>query len=133
MLGEQISEGQGKRTGRRVVATDPHLKVEVSFEETTKLLGADGLNIGTYISYPKPGGSLHGEGEGVFASLDGEMAAWRAIGVGQFGPDGSVRYRGTLSFNTLSQKLIRLNSMAGMFEFDVDAQGNTRSKIWGGK
>jgi hypothetical protein len=69
MLGEQISEGLGKRTGRRVVATDPSLKVEVSFEEMAKLLGADGLNIATYISYPKPGGGLHGEGEGVFAAV----------------------------------------------------------------
>jgi hypothetical protein len=133
MLGEQISEGQGKRTGRRIVATDPNLKVEVSFEELTKLLGVDGLNIGTYISYPKPGGSLHGEGEGVFAALDGEMTTWRAIGVGQVGADGSIRYRGTLSFNSASPKFAPLNAVAGAFEFDVDVQGNTHSKIWGWK
>lgn len=130
MLGEQISEGVGKRTGRRVVATDPNLKVEVSFEEVTKLLGADGLNIGTYISYPKPGGGLHGEGEGVFAVLEGEMTTWRAMGVGQVGPDGSIRYCGTLSFTSTSPTFAKLNAVAATFEFVVDLQGNTRSKIW---
>ena len=67
MLGEQIGEGRGKRTARRVVCTEPIFKVEVSFEDMTKLLGVDGMNIGTYLSWPKPDGSLHGEGEGVFA------------------------------------------------------------------
>ena len=70
MLGEQISEGRGKRTARRVVSTDQQFKVEVSFEEMTKLLGVDGMNLGTYISFPKPDGSLHGDGQGVFAYRD---------------------------------------------------------------
>jgi hypothetical protein len=42
MLGLQIEEGRGKRTGRRVIATDPHLKVEASVEENVTLLGVDG-------------------------------------------------------------------------------------------
>src|SRR5579871_14355 len=112
MLGELISAGQGKRSGRRVLATQPALKVEVSFEEMAKLAGVDGLNIGTYLSYPKPGGSLHGEGEGVFATVDGETATWRAIGVGNVNPDGAIRYRGALSFQSESPKFAKLNSVA---------------------
>jgi len=130
MLGEQIGEGQGKRTTRRVVCTDPHFKVEVSFEDMTKLLGVDGMNIGTYVSWPKPDGSLHGEGEGVFASADGEMVTWKGIGIGRLGSAGAVSYRGTLSYSTGSQKLAKLNAVAGVFEFEVDANGNTHTKIW---
>ena len=92
MLGEQISEGRGKRTARRVVSTtDQQFKVEVSFEEMTKLLGVDGMNLGTYISFPKPDGSLHGDGQGVFATTDGEMVTWKGIGVGRFGAAGVHR------------------------------------------
>ena len=57
MLGDIISEGTGKRTGRRVIATDPHLKVEVSFEEATKVFGMDGMHLGTYVSWTKPDGT----------------------------------------------------------------------------
>jgi hypothetical protein len=130
MLGEQIGQGQGKRTGRRVVCTDPQFKVEVSFEEMTKLLGIDGMNIGTYVSWTKPDGSLHGEGEGVFASAPGEMVTWKGIGVGRFGSAGAVSYRGAVSYSTSSPKFARLNAIAGVFEFEVDTNGVTHSQMW---
>ena len=42
MLGEQIAEAHGKRTGRRVLSTaGRQFTVEVSFESTGKLLGFD--------------------------------------------------------------------------------------------
>src|SRR5919198_4684890 len=109
MLGEQFGEGRGKRTARRVICVDPHFKVEVSFEEMTKILGINGMNIGTYVSWPKPDGSLHGEGEGVFATMDGEMVTWRGVGIGRFASEGAVSYRGCVSYNTSSQKLAKLN------------------------
>ena len=130
MLGEQISEGRGKRTARRVVATQPTFSVEVSFEDAHTLLGVDGMNIGTYTSGNKPDGSLYGEGQGVFASMDGDIATWKGIGIGRLLGGGAVSYRGCISYSTASAKLARLNSIAGVFEFDVDANGNTHSKIW---
>ena len=130
MLGEQIGEGQGKRTARRVVCTEPQFKVEVSFEDMTRLLGIDGINIGTYVSWPKADGSLHGEGEGVFATAEGDMVTWKGIGVGRFGSGGAVSYRGALSYSTRSPRLAKLNAVAGVFEFEVDTNGNVRSKIW---
>jgi len=129
MLGDVIGEGKGKRTARRVVATEP-FKIEVSFEDVGTLLGVPGMNIGTYVSWPKPNGSLHGSGEGVFATADGEMVTWRGMGVGRFASAGAVSYRGVLSYSTGSQKLARLNTIAGVFEFEVDVNGNTNSKIW---
>lgn len=129
MLGEQISEGRGKRNSRRITATTPKLIVEVSFEDRTKMLGLDGFNIGTYTSSTRPDGTLDGEGQGVFAS-GGELATWKAVGNGQYLPSGAVSYRGGITFSSASPSLQRLNSVAGAFEFEVDAEGNTHSKIW---
>lgn len=130
MSGEKIGEGSGQRGMRKVLATQPTFKVEVSFEETVKLLGVDGMNMGTYTATTKPDGSLEGIGEGVFATLDGEFVTWRGMGVGHFVEAGAVHYAGVLSYSTTSQKLAKLNSIAAMFEFDVDASGKTRSQVY---
>ncbi len=129
MFGEEIGGGQGKRTGRRVIGTEP-LKVEASFEDSTSLLGLDGVNIGTYVATTKPDGSLLGSGEGIYATPSGDMATWKAIGTGSFSPDGGVRYRGSLSFTTTAPKLASLNSTPTVFDFTIDAQGNTKSHFW---
>ena len=129
MLGELIEEGRGKRTARRVLSADPP-KVEVSFEGTGKLLGADVNEIGTYWSAVRPDGSLYGEGQGVYTTNDGDMITWRGAGVGKLGAGGAVSYRGALYFWTTSAKFARLNAVAGVFEYDVDPQGNTHSKAW---
>ena len=130
MLGAQIAEGRGKRTGRRVIATTPTLKIEASVEESGTLLGVDGMSIITYTASPKPDATLGGEGEGVFMSAQGEMATWKAIGVGKFGDDGSIHYTGSMNFSSSTPKLSALNGVSGVFEFDVDPQGNTHSKTW---
>jgi|SRR5208337_3690912 len=131
MLGEQIGEERGKRTARRVLSTDGGgFKVEVSFESNGKVLGVDIHEIGTYWSTPRPDGSLYGEGEGVVLTPDGGMATWKGAGVGKFGAGGAVSYRGAIYYTTSCPKLARLNAVAAVFEFEVDAEGNTHSKIW---
>ena len=52
------------------------------------------------------------------------------MGVGHFVEAGAVHYSGVLSYSTTSTKLARLNSIAAMFEFDVDATGKTRSQVY---
>ena len=130
MLGEQIGEQRGKRTGRRVLSTDSGFKVEVSFEDSGKLLGIEVNNIGTYWSQSRPDGSLYGEGQGVVITPDGEMATWKGQGVGKFQGGGAVSYRGAVYYSTASAKLARLNTVAVVFEFNVDASGNTHTKSW---
>jgi hypothetical protein len=130
MLGAQIAEGRGKRTSRRIIATLPTLQIEASVEETGTLLGVQGMSIITYTASPKPDGSIGGEGDGVFMSPQGEAATWKAIGVGKFGADGSLHYTGSLSFNSTTPKLMALNGVSGVFQFDIDPQGNTHSTIW---
>ena len=130
MFGELICELHGKRTGRRVLSTDGGFKAEVSFEDSGKLLGIAVNDIGTYWSASRPDGSLYGEGQGIVLVPDGGAATWKGQGVGKFLAGGAVSYRGALYYSTANPKLARLNTIAGVFEFDVDADGNTHSKIW---
>ena len=130
MLGEQIYEATGKRTGRRVLSADGGFKVEVSFDGTGKLIGIDVIEIGTYWSESRPDGSLYGEGQGVMLSPDGTSATWKGSGVGKIAPGGAVSYRGAVYYTSTSPKLARLHTVAQVFEFEVDPQGNTRTKGW---
>lgn len=130
MLGEQIGESRGKRTGRRVVSVDGGFKVEVSFETVGKLYGVEVNEIGTYWSQSRPDGSLYGEGQAVVVSPDGSTATWKGQGIGRFVGGGAVSYRGAVYYSSASPKLARLNTVAAVFEFEVDADGNTTSKLW---
>jgi len=129
MLGEQIGETKGRRLVRRVVSIDPPT-AEVSFEDTGQMFGIPTTGMGTYTSIIRPDGSLFGQGQGLDMTQDGEAITWTGTGVGKFGPGGSVSYRGMLFFQTASQKLARVNNACGAFEYEVDASGNTISKIW---
>jgi len=130
MLGEQVGESRGKRTARRVLSVDGGFKVEVSFESVGKLCGVETNEIGTYCSQSRPDGSLHGEGHGVVIAPDGSTATWKGSGVGRFVGGGSISYRGAIFYSSASPKLARLNTVAVVFEFEVDPQGNTTSKLW---
>jgi hypothetical protein len=130
MLGELIAESRGKRTGRRVLSTSPGFKVEVSFEDSGKILGHEFNEIATYWSGSRPDGSLYGEGEGVVLLQNGENATWKGAGAGTIKPGGAVSYRGAVYYSTASTALARLNKVAAVFEFEVDAEGNTHTKLW---
>ncbi len=129
MLGDLISEIKGKRLVRRVISVNPPT-AEVSFEDTGHILGVPTTGIGSYTSIVGADGIIHGEGQGLVTTQDGESITWTGTGVGKFGPGGSVSYRGMLFFRTASQKLARLNGACGAFEYEVDASGGTTSKVW---
>lgn len=44
--------------------------------------------------------------------------------------DGAVSYRGAIYDESASPSWSRLNTVAGVFEFEVDGEGNTRSGLW---
>ena len=137
MLGEQIYEHKGKIIGQRVLDATREIglpKIETTFSATAKLKGTiDITDMGTYWSIVKPGGVLYGEGQGVYTTKDGsgEMATWTAQGVGRFTVRGVVSFRGSLFFRTNSTaKVSFLNNLVGVFEYEVDEQGNTTAKVW---
>ena len=129
MIGDKIGEVKGKRLVRRVISVDPPT-AEVTFEDSGKMLGVAVNGMGTYTSVVRADGSIHGSGQGVNMTDDGEAVTWTGTGTGHFGPGGSVSYRGMLFFRTTSKKLARLNNACGAFEYEVDAKGGTVSKIW---
>jgi hypothetical protein len=129
MLGELVGETTGKRIVRRVLSTDP-LRVEVSFEDSGKVLGVTTTGFGTYISVARPDGSVYGEGEGAFMTQDGELVSWKGSGLGRFKEKGAVSYRGILYHQTASQKLGRLNTVPTVFEYEIDPEGKTHAKFW---
>ncbi|HEV2387367.1 MAG TPA: hypothetical protein VGS20_08940 [Candidatus Acidoferrales bacterium] len=94
------------------------------------MLGRKTNGFGTYASVLRPDRSALGEGEGMLFTQDGEVVSWKGSGLGKLKEDGSVSYRGILYFRTASEKMARLNSVAGVFEYEVDRAGKTRTKIW---
>jgi len=42
----------------------------------------------------------------------------------------TTTYRGAIYFQTTPTRLSRLNKVAVLFEYEVDAEGNTRSEYW---
>jgi hypothetical protein len=124
-----IGEMTGKRVLRRVVSSTP-LTVEVSWEESGKILGINCMGFGTYTATPRADGTLYGEGQGAVNSMEGDLVAWKGSGIGKFKDKGAISYRGVVYYQTASQKLARLNSMAAVFEYEVDAEGKTATKIW---
>jgi hypothetical protein len=129
MLGELIAQASGKRNVRRILSTEP-VTVEVSFEEKGQVLGVDCAEIGTYTSTIRSDGTIYGEGKGVLMTAEGDSLTWKGAGVGSFGERGAVSYRGAIFYHSASPKFSRLNTVAGVFEFDVDEAGNTQSKVW---
>jgi hypothetical protein len=129
MIGDKIGETKGKRLVRRVLSVDPPT-AEVSFEDTGTMFGVATSGMGTYTSIIRPDGSIHGEGQGLIMTPDGEVVTWKGSGLGKFGTAGAVSYRGMLFFHTASENLARLNNTCGAFEYEVDASGSTVSKVW---
>jgi hypothetical protein len=131
MLGELIGEERGNIIGRRVLPPEgPYPKVEVSFQGSGSILGAEVTNLATYWSSVRASGVLYGEGQGVTMTKDGEIATWVGQGVGRFTERGGVSWRGALYFQTASQKLARLNGVAVVYEYEVDENDDTYGKFW---
>lgn len=132
MLGEILGEIQGRITGSRVLPSEgPTPKIESSYQGSGKILGVEVTDMGTYWSIFRADGLLYGEGQGVVMTRDGEIATWKGHGLGRFrGHSSAVSWRGSVLFQTSSQKLARLASVATIFEYEVDEDGNTYEKIW---
>jgi len=130
MLGEQIGEESGKVIVRRVISVDGGAKVEVTTQSTGKLLGVETRNSVTYCAEIRPDGSLYGEAVGLVVGKGGEQATFKAQGVGKLLDGGAVRYRGASYYYGDSPNFKRLNAVAVIFEYEADAEGNTKSKSW---
>jgi len=131
MQGEKIGDGSGKVTSQRVLPSPSGgPRMETSFQSKGTLLGIEQSETGTYSSVVRADGSVFGEGQGVIMGRGGELATWMGQGVGTIKKDGAVSYRGAVYYQSASPAWVRLNSVAAIFEYEVDAQGNTRAQLW---
>ena len=133
VLGDLIVEDRGKITGQRVLDVDGP-KIESSFTMTGKYKGEEGSDMGTYCSVMRHGdeGVMYGEGQGVVTTKDGKgMATWTGQGIGRFTSPGKISFRGSLFFRASSGgKLSSLNNVIGVFEYEVNEEGNCFAKVW---
>lgn len=129
MLGEKIAETKGKVTNTRVLETSPQPKVETTFESTGKILGIEGKEVGTYWSVMQPSGVLNGEGHGVIMTKEG-VVTWTGSGVGKITTTGRTSYRGAIYYKTTVERLLSLNGIAAIFEYEVDENGNTQAQVF---
>ena len=132
-LGELIEEESGKITGQRVLDVEGP-KIETSFKMNGKFGGIECSDIGTYCTVMREGaeaGVMYGEGQGIATTKDGKgMATWTGYGIGRFTSPGKISFRGSLFFRAPSGKLSYFNNLIGVFEFEVDEEGNCSSKVW---
>lgn len=129
MLGEIIAEYRGKVIGQRVLDVEgPTMETSVSAGGNIK--GAQvSINI-TYIARPASAGILHGKGKGVIMAGTSEMATETGEGIGVFSSSG-VKWRGAIFYRTQSTgRLASINNAVGVFEADVDTDGNFSLKSW---
>lgn len=130
MLGEQISELKGKIVGQRV------LDVEGPAMETTvasigNIRGTEVSETVTFVGSLTAMGVLHGVGKGVIMTREGEMATLTGEGVGRMSAGGNINWRGSTFYRTSSNgKLSFLNNLVGVFETQIDSEGNLSEKTW---
>ena len=131
MQGDKICEYSGKITSRRVLPNPGGgPKMEASQQLNGKLLGVETTETSTYWSVMRPDGTLFGEGQGVAMSEEGDVATWVGQGVGTVGKAGAVSFRGAVFYHSSSPRWSRLNNVAAIFEYSVDAEGNSSSTLW---
>jgi hypothetical protein len=131
MLGELLGEFEGKIIGQRVLPSISPM-TEISVQQSGKLMEIDTTDILTYCCVVRPDGTLFGEGHGITMTKEGDMATWKGQGTGKFTGKGSsaCSFRGAIYFQSSSEKLSCLNCIAVIYEYEVDDNGNTHSKLW---
>jgi hypothetical protein len=128
MLGEQIAELKGKMTGQRVLDSEGAMETSISARGSVR--GTQVSENLTYVARPTSAGVLHGEGQGVIMAGDSEMATVTGEGIGRFTASG-IKLRGAVFFRTSSTgKLSFLNNVVGVFEAEIDMEGNFTERIW---
>jgi hypothetical protein len=128
MLGEQIAELKGKITGQRVLDSEGAMETSISARGSVR--GTQVSENLTFVARPTSAGVLHGEGQGVIMAGDSEMATYTGKGMGRFTSSG-IKFGGAVFYRTLSTgKLSFLNNIVGVFESEIDLEGNFTERIW---
>jgi hypothetical protein len=135
-IGDLILEGPAVSTGLRVLDVgDKGPTIEASYVGNATIRGGiNAKDIGTLWSITNPDGTRYSEGQGILTLKDtGEIATYTFQSIGQYGSDGKLRNHGPVFFNSntsSSGQLSFLNKMIGVFADEIDADGNSMTRIW---
>jgi hypothetical protein len=120
-LGELIGEESGSVSSFRVTREGLGVKIETQFQATGKILGLDVVDYATYWAIMRPDGNFDGGSDGMIVASNGEAAAYSGKGVGHMlGRGGAATWHGAQFCVSTGKTLGRLNSVATLFEFDID-------------
>jgi hypothetical protein len=132
MLGEQIQELKGKVIGQRVIDVEPPT-METSVSSSGSIKGTQVTEMLTFVGRPTTSkGVLHGKGMAIImATGESDVATFTGEAIGRLGSSGNISWRGSIFYSTSSNgKLSFLNNMIGVFESEIDAEGNFSDKTW---
>ena len=132
MLGDLLYEETGQTTGVRVLSSEGgETEVEISLQTQGTIQGVAQHSLWTYRSKTRADGTILGGGTGFMTTADGDVIHMIGHGAAKSAsPDGSVKYRGAIFYQTASEKLAALNGAVGVFEYDVAGDGSTAGKFW---
>ncbi len=130
MVGDKLASATGKIVLRRVLPSSAGgARMESTQRGGGKLLGVEYQETSTYESELRPDGTLFGTGQGLYMGKGGELATWIGQGVGTLSKGGGVSFRGAIYLYSASPKWQRLNTVATMFEYEVDAKDNYKATL----
>jgi hypothetical protein len=128
MLGELIGEMEGKVSSQRVIDVKGPT-METSVTASGRFRDVQVTETLTYVANTSSKGVLHGVGNGIITTEEGDIATYTGEGIGRSDASGVLKWRGAVFFETSSEgKLGFLNNIVGVFEAQVDAQGNFTDK-----
>jgi hypothetical protein len=141
LLGEPLFVEQGRVTGQRVLTVAPQPQLETSFMANTSINNGTGfvvnaINIGTTTITLNADGTFRGEGQGVLRTEGGDFASWTSQTAGSLAQEGNIIVRGVTfwstppSSSTTTSELAFMNGVIGLFEMQIDRQGNLSVTEW---
>jgi hypothetical protein len=131
MLGDKLGNEAGKVTLQRVVSSPAGTaRTETTQRGTGTLLGVPYQVMTTYQSELRADGTIYGQGRGIYMGKGGEVASWTGSGVGTPSKSGGVSFRGAIYIYSTAPKWQRVNGVAGIFEYEVDADDNYKAELF---
>ena len=132
MLGEKLGQIIGPIKTSVLPANGPNPRFENSVEGSGTLAGVDVNCMATYSSEMQSDGALYGEcpNQGVIMTATGEVATFRATGVGKFNSEGGIDFGGVVYFRTSTTALESLNSAVVVYTFKIDANNVATWDLW---
>jgi len=125
MLGELIGEFKGKNTSYRVL---PDGRIETSAQGTGKMFGVDAFLINTSTGIMQ-NGCFMGEVNSAITTVTGESVTCRGNAVGYPSGSGGATRAASIQI-TSAEKMMRLNRVIAVHEYETDMVDNWTGKIW---